>query len=193
MKNNYIIAIGASAGGNKPLMQIISNLPSSFFFPVIVIQHLHPSQDNSFLLNYKKEGSIEVEEISDKLKIQKGKVYFAPANYHVFVEKDYSFSLSIDKKINFSRPSIDVFFESIATTYQDRAVGIILSGANKDGTEGLKKIKKNGGLTIAQNPKEAEFSTMPASAIENCRVDHTFTTREISDFLASFEKRHIKL
>ena len=124
----------------------------------------------------------------EKEAINLGCIYIAPANYHLLIERDKTLSLSIDAKVSYTRPSIDVLFETAAEAYLSTLVGIILTGANQDGTIGLKKIKEKGGLTIAQNPSTAEAAMMPRSAIEANVVDKIFSLPEISSFLTQLHE-----
>jgi two-component system chemotaxis response regulator CheB len=122
--------------------------------------------------------------------VQRGHVYIAPANYHLLVERDRSLSLSIDEKVCYSRPSIDVLFETAADVYRAALIGVLLTGANHDGTAGLKKIKQRGGLTIAQDPATAEVATMPHSAIQKQVVDKVLSLGEIASCLAQLSLPH---
>ncbi len=183
-----VIVIGSSAGGLNALKYIITNLSDNFNIPIIIVQHIAPNFDSRFpdLLN-NKTGQI-VKEVEEKEKIKKGFIYFAPPNYHILIEKDKSFSLSCEEKRNYSRPSIDILFESAAEIYFEKLIGIILTGANRDGAEGLKKIKEFGGFTIVQNPKEALSSTMPLAAIDSVEVEEVLSLSEIVYKLNSFIK-----
>jgi two-component system chemotaxis response regulator CheB len=109
--------------------------------------------------------------------------YFAPPNYHLLIEEDHTFSLSIEGRVNYSRPSIDVLFESALDAYCSKLIGIILTGANNDGSRGLKKIKDCGGLAIVQDPKTAEVSAMPEAALKISKIDHVLQLEEIAPFL----------
>ena len=119
-------------------------------------------------------------------KILPGTLYIAPANYHLLIEKDFTFSLNIDNKVNYSRPSIDVLFETAAYAYQDKLIAVILTGANSDGTDGMKTVKRHNGLTIAQNPKEAKNKEMPMSAIKKKVVDRVLSVNEINKLIIKF-------
>jgi two-component system chemotaxis response regulator CheB len=121
--------------------------------------------------------------------IEAGRIYIAPANYHLLVERDRTLSLSIDAKVCYSRPSIDVLFETAAEVYRSGLIGIILTGANNDGTAGLRRIKKNDGLTIAQDPATAEVKRMPTSAIEENIVDRIVSLKKLSSFLTQCSAR----
>ncbi|MEI7983582.1 MAG: chemotaxis protein CheB, partial [Bacteroidota bacterium] len=116
----------------------------------------------------------------------KGMAYLAPPNYHLLIEPDFSFTLTIDERVNYARPSIDVLFETAAEAFKDQLIGIILTGANNDGSKGLKKISEYGGLTIVQDPETAEVDSMPRAALRETVVDHILTIDEISTLLNGF-------
>lgn len=178
------VVIGASSGGNAALTEILTALPKDFPLPVIIALHLHPMQDQNFCGYYNKICQLPVSIADEKEIIRPGHVYFAPPNYHLLVEKNKTFSLSIDERVNFSRPSIDVLFESAADAYCSGLVGIILTGANADGTQGLRLVKENKGLTIVQDPATAVSDYMPSAAIAAVSVDHVLPLKEIGPFLA---------
>jgi len=165
------------------LSTIIPTLPSSFPIPIVVIQHISPHSDNYTIRYLDSISNIHVKEVDEKEKISPGKVYMAPPDYHVLIEEDETFSLSVEDRINYARPSIDVFFESAAEVYGARLVGIILTGANNDGSKGLKKIKEEGGLVIVQDPNTAEVDGMPRSALETTTADYILSLEEIGPFL----------
>ena len=186
MRKKYeAIVIGSSMGGMAVLSKILPALPSESKLPILSVQHRHADSDE-FLAEYlNKLSNINIVEAEDKSKIKSGTVYLAPPDYHLLVEYNKTISLSKDHAINFSRPSIDVLFDSAADVYQDKLIGVILTGANSDGILGLKKIKKQGGLTIVQNPDTAQASTMPKSAINNVDVDYILDIEEIAGFLSN--------
>jgi two-component system chemotaxis response regulator CheB len=175
--------IGASAGGTAALQKILPFLPVDFPLPIIIAQHLHPLQDGAAIIHYAGGSALTVKDADEKEAIRVGFVYFAPPNYHLLVEDDFTFSLSIDAKVHFTRPSVDVLFESAADAYGPGLIGIILSGANQDGAAGLLRIKQRGGLTVVQNPQDAEVSYMPNAAIEVVRPDHVLPADEICKLL----------
>jgi len=177
------VVVGVSAGGFAVLSRILEGLPDSFPMPVIVIQHR--SKDERTLLEELLRGkcAIRVKQADEKERIQGGVVYFAPADYHLLIESDRSFSLTCDEPVNFSRPSIDLSFETAAEVYGNKLVGIILTGSNGDGAAGMQAIRQRGGLTIAQDPETAVFPGMPRAAIEAGAVQHIFTLEEIKYFL----------
>ena len=160
------IVIGGSAGGIEALSVIVRALPGDFGLPILAVQHLHPT-DTGYLATYLDGlSSLTVIEARDKEPVVRGFVYLAPANYHLLVEKDETLSLSNDEKVNWARPSIDVLFESAARVWSKGLVGVILSGANSDGTAGMQLIARYGGLTIAQTPSSTVHSPMPRAAID---------------------------
>ncbi len=183
------MAIGASAGGMSALGKLLAMVPGTFPLSIIVVQHLHPSESGYLPVFLGRTCPLPVREPEEKTPVLTGHVYIAPANYHLLVERDESFSLSVDAKVHYSRPSIDVFFESAAPVWEEKLIGIILTGANQDGTKGLGKIKECGGVTIAQDPDTAETPFMPAYAIEAGVVDRVMTLQEMGAFLFHFESQ----
>jgi len=177
------VVIGGSAGGLEALSEILEVLPGSYAIPILVAQHLHPTDSGYLAVHLERLCPLTVTEALDKEPILPGHVYLAPANYHLLVEKDETLSLSVDEKVNWSRPSIDVLFESAARVWARRLVGVILSGANNDGTEGLRLIKRYGGLTMAQDPQSAGHPTMPQAAIDAGCVELVLRPDEIGERL----------
>jgi len=177
------IAIGVSAGGMDALSIIIPTLPPTFSIPVVVIQHVSPHSDNYITRYLDNISAIKVKEVDEKEKLKPGVVYTAPPNYHVLVEENETFSLSVEERVNFARPSIDVFFQCAAEVYGPHLVGVILTGANNDGSAGLKLIKEKGGLAIVQDPQTAEVEGMPRAAIAAAKIDHILPLEQIGPFL----------
>lgn len=133
-----------------------------------------------------------MKEADEKEEIENGVVYFAPPNYHLLIERDHTFSLSADRRVNFARPSVDVLFESAANAYGSELIGVILTGANNDGARGLKKIKDMGGLTIVQDPASAEARYMPEAAIEEVQtVDYILPLEKIKTILIKLAKNNL--
>jgi len=182
------VVVGVSAGGMSALGEILPRLPDDFPVPVIIVQHISPQSDNYMIRHFNNLSKITVKEADEKEAILPGHAYFAPPNYHLLVEEDQTFSLSVENRVNFSRPSIDVLFESAIDAWYSSLIGIILTGANNDGSKGLKKIKDFGGLTIVQDPKTAEVSAMPDSAIKLFKPDHILKLKDIAPFLVSLFK-----
>jgi two-component system chemotaxis response regulator CheB len=159
-------------------------LTSDFEVPVFVVQHLHPSDDGAFARHLSRISRLIVVEPCDKERIECGRIYAAPANYHMLVNRNGTISLSVDEKVNWSRPSIDVLFESAANAWREGVVAVLLSGASADGAKGMRSVKEAGGLTIAQDPASAEISLMPQSAIDAKAADKVLQAEEIGRLLA---------
>jgi two-component system, chemotaxis family, protein-glutamate methylesterase/glutaminase len=174
-----IVVVGTSWGGLSALRELIAGLPKGFGLPLVVVQHRHKQSDHLLSTLLQDGTSLCVAEVEDKAPIAGGNVYVAPADYHLLVE-DGHFSLSTDEPVGFSRPSIDVTFVSVADTYGDRGVGVVLTGANSDGSRGLKRIHDRGGLTFVQLPATAESPTMPAAAIACVPSARVLTIGEIA-------------
>jgi two-component system chemotaxis response regulator CheB len=177
------IVIGTSAGGLRALTSLLENIPPGYGIPLIIVQHRAKDSRDLFEDILQGRCNIPVKQADEKEMIRKGIAYTAPPDYHLLVEMDKTFSLSADAPVKFSRPSIDVLFDSAALAYRDKLVGIILTGANDDGADGITSIRRNGGLTIAQDPLEAQFTPMPQASIETGDVMHVWTLREIRDFM----------
>lgn len=186
--NYEAVVIGVSAGGQYALPRILEELPVDFPAPIVVVQHR--LKDERTLLEdlLQSKCKIRVKQADEKEEIKEGLVYIAPAGYHLLIESDRSFSLSCDAPVNFSRPSIDVLFETAAAVYEDKLIGVILTGANKDGAAGIQAIRKRGGITIAQNPATASFPSMPKAAIDTGSVQYIFELQEVNDFLLDIGK-----
>ena len=177
------IVIGISAGGMNVMKIMATCLPADFNIPIIVVQHLSPHSNQEWISLLNAKSNLAIKEADEKEKIEKGHVYIAPPNYHLLIERSKTFSLSIDERVSFARPSIDVLFESAAEAYQNKLIGIILTGANNDGTNGMKRVKKYGGLTLVQEPGSAEYACMPASVITEMQVDHILPLNDILNLL----------
>ncbi|MEP6594498.1 MAG: chemotaxis protein CheB [Ginsengibacter sp.] len=177
------IVMGTSAGGLFALSGLLEKLPLDYPGPVMVVQHRSKDQRNLLEEVIQSKCKIKVKQADEKESIQSGFVYIAPPDYHLLIENDKTFSLSSDDQVRFSRPSIDVLFETAAIVFKDTLIAIILTGASNDGAAGIVAVKKYGGLTIAQDPAEAQFPFMPKAAIETNEVKHIWTLSEIQNFL----------
>jgi two-component system, chemotaxis family, protein-glutamate methylesterase/glutaminase len=177
------VVIGVSAGGMQALGKIIPRLPAAFPLPVIIVQHVAPNSDNYMIRHFDQISELHVKEADEKESIKPGYAYFAPPNYHLLIEEDHTFSLSAEGRVNYSRPSIDVLFESALDAYCTSLIGIVLTGANNDGSMGLKKIKDCGGLTIVQNPATAEVAAMPEAALKAAKPHYVLELEEIAPML----------
>jgi two-component system chemotaxis response regulator CheB len=180
-----LIVIGGSSGSLQVIIYILGRLPNDYPIPVLLIMHRAYSVDSMLLDLLALKSNIMVREVEEKDKIISSCVYLAPADYHVLIEKDETFTLDYSEKLNFSRPSIDVSFISAAAVYGKNLTGILLSGANEDGAEGLKQIKERGGYTIIQHPDEAIVNYMPLQASHKSRIDEVLTSEGISHYLIS--------
>lgn len=177
-----IVLIGSSKGGLAALQKLLGSLPVTFRTPVVIVQHRMESTDDMLVEILQKNTGLLVKEVEDKDMINRGVIYLAPSGYHLLIEEDH-FALSTEGPISASRPSIDVLFESAAEEFGSKVVGIILTGLNQDGAQGLKRIKEAGGITLVQNPEEAEARQMPDAAIATSKVDFILTLEEIGRFL----------
>ena len=183
------IVIGVSAGGLKALRAILLGLPKGFVIPVIIVQHLSANSDGDWIEILDGMSHIRIKEAEEKEEIDGGSAYIAPPGYHLLIEEDRTFSLSAEDRVNFSRPSIDVLFESAADVYGKSLIGIILTGLNNDGAAGLKYIKNSGGLSIVEDPATAEWSSMPESAIEATEVDYIVPLEEMVPLLIKLQEQ----
>jgi two-component system chemotaxis response regulator CheB len=181
--NYEAIVIGVSSGGMNAMKVIFKLLPMDFNIPIIIVQHVSPRSDNQWINLLNDKSNLYIKEADEKEKIENGTVYIAPSNYHLLVESNKTFSLTIDERVNFARPSIDVLFESAAEAYKSKLIGVVLTGSNDDGAKGMKRIKEYGGLTIVQDPATAESSYMPASAIAAVQVDYVLPLDGIINLL----------
>ena len=179
-----LIAIGGSWGGMRALAIVLEALPAGFGLPLVVAQH-RPVTTGDEMLEHVLARTTELEVVTatDKEPLEAGRVYVAPADYHLLVERGHV-ALSTDAPVEFSRPSIDVLFESAADVYGPQVVGVLLTGANQDGAAGLKRIAAAGGFTVAQDPETAERSEMPRAAVERGAVRRVLPLDRIGPFLA---------
>lgn len=177
------IVIGVSSGGLNAMKVIFSLLPKAFKTPIVIVQHIGARSDNLWIQLINDKRKLDIKEADEKEKIENGRIYVAPPNYHLLIERNKTFSFTIDERVNFARPSIDVLFESAAEAYKNKLIGIVLTGASTDGTNGMKRIKEHGGLAIVQDPATAESAYMPASVIAAITVDHILSLEGIVDLL----------
>lgn len=177
-----LIVVGTSLGGLRALEILLSGLPKSFPVSIAIVQHRHKTSDNTLKTLLQQYSALTLKEPEDKEVVVPGRVYLAPADYHLLVETG-SFALSTEAPVSYARPSIDVLFESAADAYAQRVIGVILTGANQDGAQGLAKIKACGGLTVVQEPATAESRTMPEAALASVAVDWVLPLEDIASFL----------
>ncbi|WP_234461994.1 chemotaxis protein CheB [Pedobacter segetis] len=181
-----ILVIGGSAGSFELLLKIIPRIKIDIKFVVLIVLHRKHNTNLSISELFRNKTPLPVLECEDKDKLIPGSIYFAPADYHLLIEKDRSVCLDYSEKENYSRPSIDITFKSASDIYKEKAAAILLSGANKDGAEGLKHIYQNYGTTIVQNPNEAEISTMPNEALKIFNPQYVLKVEEIIDLINNF-------
>lgn len=179
--DSKIVVVGASTGGLKALQALLSSLPGEFPLPIAIVQHRGADTESlpDFLRGFSR---LRVKEPEDKEPIETGNVYLAPRDYHLLIENG-SFALTTESPVAYARPSIDVLFESAADEYEEGAIGVILTGANRDGARGLGKIKAQGGLTIVEHPASATCREMPEAAIAATMVDWILPLPEIGPCL----------
>jgi two-component system, chemotaxis family, protein-glutamate methylesterase/glutaminase len=191
-KNYEAIVIGTSAGGLRALIILLEDIPADYPIPIIVVQHR--SKDSRDLLEevLQSKCAIKIKQADEKERITNGMVFIAPPDYHLLIEMDKTFSLSSDVPVRYSRPSINVLFESAALVFRDRLAGIILTGANDDGASGMIAIGKCGGLTIAQDPNEAQFPFMTQASIDTKTIRHIWSLSMIRNFLLKLSPGHDK-
>jgi two-component system chemotaxis response regulator CheB len=183
------VVVGASAGGVEALMSLLPALPIDFPVPVLVVLHLPRQTPSSLIEIFTPKCRIAVAEAEDKTPVRGGTVFFAPPDYHLLVDRGPTLALSTDELVNYSRPSIDVLFESAADCYGERLAGIILTGANGDGAAGLAAVGQAGGVTIVQQPAGAYASAMPAAAIARAHPEHVLPLIDIAGLLLQLAPR----
>lgn len=183
MKTCEAIIFGGSAGSLDVLIQVLPLINSNIDFSIIIVLHRKSGADNILTDLLSSKTKLTVKEIEEKDNILPGVIYLAPSDYHLLIEKNNTFSLDSSEKINYSRPSIDVTFQSAAEVYKDKLVCFLLSGSNADGVEGLSKVKETGGKVIIQNPQSAAFPYMPSQAALNVKVDETLQIEDIANYI----------
>ena len=182
------ILIGGSAGSFQVVTKILNSIPVNYHLPVLFCLHRLKYVRSGFVEALSLKSKVQIIEPTDKEQIKPGKAYLAPANYHMYIELTNRIALSTEEVINHSRPSIDLAFITAATAYRNKLIGIILSGANRDGAYGLKKVKDLGGLTIVQDPKTCEVKTMTEASLQMTNVDHVFNVDQIIKFIMRIKK-----
>jgi two-component system chemotaxis response regulator CheB len=178
-----LVCIGASWGGLHALGRILADLPAEFDLPIAIAQHRHPDTSEGTLAELLQlQTRHQVLDVEDKMAIEPRHVYIAPPNYHLLVQRG-SFALSVDERVRFARPSVDVLFETAADAYGAGLIGIILTGANDDGARGLARIKASGGVALIQDPLDAARRTMPDAAIAATVADAILPVEAIGKFI----------
>lgn len=191
LNNSYkAVVIGGSAGSFQGVVKILSQLPKGFPLPIIMCLHRLKHVRHGFVEALSIKSVVQVTEPYDKESIKRGGVYLAPANYHMSVELGHYFALSTEEMVNNSRPAIDITLGTCAYVYKEKLVGILLSGANRDGALGMKSIKEKGGLTIVQEPSECMIETMPKAALAVTKIDYVMKVDQIVSFLHELDKQY---
>ncbi|HWE42804.1 MAG TPA: chemotaxis protein CheB [Gemmatimonadaceae bacterium] len=183
-----LVVIGTSWGGLHALRRVLGGLPAKFDVPVVVVQHRHRDSDHLLVSLLQDHTALKVSEVEDKTELAPGGVYVAPAEYHLLVEVGH-LALSTEEPVRYSRPSIDVTFESAADAYGPRTIGVIMTGANDDGARGLKRIADRGGAAIVQDPATAESAVMPAAALKLVPTAKVATVEELGSTIATLVSR----
>ena len=181
--------IGGSAGSFQVVTSLLSVIPENYPIPIMFCLHRLKHVRSGFVEALSLKSKIPIVEPNDKEQVRAGKAYLAPANYHMYVELANRFALSSEEVVNHSRPSIDLSFITAANAYRNKLVGIILSGANKDGAYGMKKVKDYGGLTIVQDPACCEVRTMTESTLQLIKADHVFNVEQIINFILQLKNK----
>jgi two-component system chemotaxis response regulator CheB len=183
-KHQYaMVVIGGSAGSFPIVNKVLEAMPKRYRLPIVMCLHRLKDKREGFREALEIKSAVPVLEPEDKSTILPGTAYVAPANYHLLIENRGQFSLSTTELIQYSRPSIDVLFESAADVFGEDLVSVLLSGANRDGALGMKRIKDRGGLTLVQEPKECGMTTMPEAALQATNVDMVMGHQDIIRFL----------
>lgn len=190
VNNSYkAVVIGGSAGSFQGIVKILSQLPPTFPLPIIMCLHRLKHVRNGFVEALSIKSVFPVVEPHDKEPIKKG-VYLAPSNYHMSIELGNHFAMSTEEMVNNSRPAIDITLGTAAYVYREKLIGILLSGANRDGGLGMKQIKDKGGLTIVQEPSECMIDTMPRAAMSLTKIDFVLKVDEIVSFMKELDKQY---
>ena len=183
------VAIGASAGGVEVLSVLLSSLPASCRASFFIVMHIPRERPSLLAEVFNARCALPVREAEDKEPVQPGTVYFAPPDYHLLLDRGPILALSSDEPVHFSRPSIDVLFESAADIYGERLLGLILTGANQDGAEGLAAVGRAGGRTVVQEPGSAAVPFLPEAALQVGPVDFVLSLAQLRELFATWGTR----
>lgn len=183
MKQCEAFIIGGSAGSLDVLLKVLPKISAEISFPIIIVIHRKHGADSLLADLLSSRTTLIVKEVDEKEPILAGTVYIAPSDYHLLIERDRTFSLDYSEKINYSRPAIDVTFQTAAEVYKKKLVCLLLSGSNSDGVNGLNSVKLWGGKAIIQDPKTAQVAYMPAQAQQHVKIDHVLSIEDMGDFI----------
>ena len=190
LPNFDIVALAASAGGLTALIEVLAHLPADFKAAIVIVQHLDPRHRSLMAEILSRRTLLKVVQAKQGDKLTPGTVYIAPPNNHLLVNSDGTASLSQSEMVHFLRPSADLLFESLAGSYKERAIAVVLTGTGSDGAMGVEAIQKMGGTVIVQDDKSAEFPGMPSAAIKTGNVDFILPLAEISSALLTLVMPH---
>ncbi|WP_342645185.1 chemotaxis protein CheB [Mucilaginibacter sp. CSA2-8R] len=182
-QQSKVLLLGGSAGSFKILFRIVKTLPSDFSKTVIIIIHRKKNFFSEIEKLFGDHSRMHLREVCDKDAILNNTIYIAPANYHTLIENEKQFSLDVSESVWYSKPSIDVTFESAGEIFKNQCTAILLSGANQDGAQGLLKLRNQGSLTVVQNPADAEMADMPKAALNIDAAELILNVEEIYQFL----------
>jgi two-component system, chemotaxis family, protein-glutamate methylesterase/glutaminase len=186
-RNIEAVAVGASAGGIEVLSALLSSLPARCPVAFFIVMHIPRERPSLLAEVFSLRCVLPVKEAEDKEPVQPGTVYFAPPDYHLLLDRGPALALSSDEPVHFSRPSIDVLFESAADIYGARLLGLILTGANQDGAAGLAAIGRAGGRTVVQDPDSAHVAYLPQAALQQGPVDFILSPTQLQRVFATWE------
>ncbi|WP_428232779.1 chemotaxis protein CheB [Flavobacterium sp.] len=192
-KNNFIIVVGTSAGGMKALIKLVEQLPKDFPAPLLIVQHISADATGNALLNVLNEkGKLKCVHAKEGNKIESGHIYFAPSDHHLMIEKNGTLLVTKGAQENRSRPAIDPLFRSAAASFGNRTIGILLTGYLDDGTAGLIAIQRCGGISIVQDPADADYPDMPKNALNQMKPDYCIPIAEMGSVLSTLMRRKPK-
>ncbi|HEY6900310.1 MAG TPA: chemotaxis protein CheB [Puia sp.] len=183
MRRDKLLVVGGSAGSLSVILALLSAIGVDFPVPVIIVLHRSGGFESSLEELLSTRTGLEIKEVEEKEALRSGFVYICPADYHVLLETDGTFSLDYSERVHFSRPSIDVTFRSAAEVYGPGVIGVLLSGGNADGAEGLAYIQELGGITIVQDPLTADVPYMPQQAVTHMKPDYIVPAEELPIFI----------
>ncbi|WP_442589578.1 chemotaxis protein CheB [Pedobacter sp. AW31-3R] len=177
------LVIGGSAGSLDVLLKVLPSVNPAITFPIVIVIHRKHGTDSLLPELLSGRTKLVVKEVDEKEVLKPGTVYIAPSDYHTLIEQDGTFSLDYSEKVNYSRPSIDVTFQTAAEVYKEKLVCLLLSGSNADGVNGLISVKAWGGKAVIQDPESAQVAYMPAQAAANVKIDYILPIEDIADFI----------
>lgn len=186
----HLVIIGGSAGSLEVLLQVLPRLQNIDKIAIVIVLHRKNSDDNILEELLRMKSGLPVKEIEDKTLLKPGRIHVTPADYHLLFENDQSLALDVSEKIQYSRPSIDIAFESAAEAFGQKVIAILLSGANSDGTDGLLAVRKQGGIVVVQSPETADVPYMPAFALTHLVPDYVLTPMAIAAFVNGLDDSH---